>query len=907
MPELRSWQLQPAALCHLPPDSLSTPGADLPGWHRSPVRRTALCALTHDGTYPDVRVWPNAFQVPDSSDVFNERHELSRFSHLPDGRNPWREAWWYRAEFELPRLESGQRVWLHLDSINYRADIWVNGGQVAGREAIVGMFRRWRLDVTARARVGANAVALRIHPVDHPGEPEAQLEVFGGVRPFHTELCNDVTEIMSVGYDCFPTVPDRNLGLVQEVRVEVTGPVDLRHAFVRAELDLPELDPARLTVTVEALNTSADILRGVLRGVVRDPAGAEVGGFSRAVTLLGHETKELTVGPTDGELTLAAPRLWWPNTYGDQPLYDLALTFTPDAGPATSLATRFGIRRLDWELHEVDDAHGRRLYVNGERIFQRGGYVQPEMMFDWDRARVADELQYLAHANLNYVVFEDIPNPPDWYLDLCDELGLMFWNCYYGCYWLQYNRPWNIDTAALEEATVDLCRRYRNHASLTINMAQNEGETREDVYEMWRRTMLRYDPDRALLPSGSFPCYREGSPAWFERERPVGCNDYQPKTYSWQLPEAYYRLVREHRNWMFMIESGSASLPPLESLLRFLPQLAELGENPGDDPKWPLDEAWAHYGANRYYEWYHRGLHLMYGAPTDLRDYLRKAHLVTYDQHRALFEAVHHRMWDLTSGFGEWKINSGFPDVQWQLYDWYLRPMVSLYAVRKACARLAIQLSPVDGLVTAINSGLAASPGLTASAVAYDAGMNVRVERSERVELPANAATDLFPLDVPDLPLVFVKLELRDGAAVVADNFYWLSIRLREVELQFEPDEWRKWPAMSPMLLPKETPVLPELADLPPAQVALSATLDGRTVRVDLRNEGTALAFFLRARVLRDGEELLPVRWSDNYISLLPGETKRLTAEVPEAEGRLRVAVDGWNVAEESVGVRLDR
>lgn len=935
----QGWRLQTSALAGIDGAALSQVGADTTGWHETEVPRTVLGALIKDGTYPEVRVWPNAFRVPDSSDAFNAQHNLAQYSHLPDGRNPWRDPWWYRTEFHLDELGPTQHLWLTLHCLNYRAEVWLNGRQIADREQLAGMFQRFRLDLTAAAVSGANALAILVYPVDHPGDPETQLEVYGKVRSFHTDLCNDITEVMTSGYDCFPTVPDRNLGLIQEVTLEVTGPVDVRHPCVRSTLDLPDLNPAKLTVSAELVNASAEVVRGTLAGVITDPQGAPVAAFSRPVTLLSHETREIILTPTDAPaLVLRNPQLWWPNTYGEQPLYRLELKFTPtetsppsplpmspsvspgegcpdgheaaadEVKTATVSSTRFGLRRLDREIYERDGAHGFRLYVNGQRIFQRGGYVQPEMMFDWDRERVAAELRYLATANLNYLAFEDIPNPPDWYLDLCDELGLMLWNCYYDCYWLQYNRPWNIDVALLEDCTVDIAKRYRNHPALIINMAQNEGETREDVYEMWRRTMLRHDPERFLIPSGSFPSYRTGTPPWFDRELPVGCNDYMPKTYSWQLPAVYYRFVREQGNWMFMIESGAASVPPLESLLQFMPHLRDLGPNPGADPRWPLDEAWAHYGANSYYEWFDRGLRLLYGEPRDLRDYVWKAHLTTYDQHRGFFEAVHHRLWEITSGFGEWKLNSAFPDVQWQLYDWYLRPMVSLYAVRKACAKLAVQLSPLDGAVSVINNHFTTVADLVVRAVAYDLDLKVLGEQTATTDVAANSYAEVFTLNLPEalreVPVYFVKLELRDAAGVLrAENFYWLSPRLADTEAVFTDPDWRQFPANQPLLVPRDTPCFRELAELPPTVVEVTTGRTASGVAVTVTNPTAGLAFFLRVQVLREGEEVLPVYWSDNYFSLLPGESKGLTAELPDTTGPLTVAVAGWNVASKTWAV----
>ena len=914
------WRLQSQVLVKGDGAALSRSGFDTDNWHRIRVPSTVLNGLVRNGVYPDPRCGLDWLRIPDSSDEFNEQHDLARFSHLPGQRNPWRDPWWYRTEFDLPAMAPGEHVWLTLNCLNYRADVWVNGSRVADREQLVAMFQRFRLDVTTHVMAGNNVLAVLVYPVDHPGVPDTQLEVFGKVRQFHKDICNDVTEVMSVGYDCFPTVADRNMGLIQEVSVDITGPVDLRHPFIRTELALPKLNPARLTVSAELVNTGPDPVSGILEGSITAPGSGEVVAFfSRPFSLLSHETRPVTLAPTDTPaLILQDPRLWWPNTYGDQPVYSLQLRVVVDGELSAETQIPFGIRRIDRELHELDGAHGFRLYVNGQRIFQRGGYVQPEMMFDWDPQRVEAELRYLAEANLNYVVFEDIPNPPDWYLDLCDRFGLLFWNCFYDCYWLQYNHPWNVDMQVLEDCTVDLVKRYRNHPSLIIYMAQNEGETREDVYEMWRRTVLNLDDTRFLVPSGSFPDYRTQIPDWFRKDLPVGMNDYMPKTYSWQLPWVYYQLVREHRNWMFMIESTSASLPPLESLVRFIPGLGELPPNPGNDPKYPLNETWAHYGANRYYEWFDRGLRLLYGEPKDVRDYVWKAHLVTYDQHRAFFEAVHHRMWDITSGFGHWKLNSAFPDVQWQVYDWFLRPMVSLFAIRKACATLAVQLCPLDDTVSVINNSPAPMSGLTVHATVHDLGLNELHRQSGAVDVPANSYRETFviprPKSVDETPVYFVKLELCDAAgALAADNFYWLSPRLDEYEIVYT-DDMKKFPANKPLAVPRQTPCFPELADLPQATLEVSGETIPSTsadehghIRVTLTNAGSYLAFFVRVRILRvsDGEEILPAYWSDNYFSLLPDESKVLEVDVGAglATG-LQVAVDGWNISPAAVPIK---
>jgi len=101
---------------------------------------TVLSALVKNGVYPDPRIGLNSYRIPDSSDEFARKFDLAKYSHLPDKRNPWRDPYLYRTEFTVPESRRGQRVWLLFKGINYRADVWLNGRQIAGRETVVGMY-----------------------------------------------------------------------------------------------------------------------------------------------------------------------------------------------------------------------------------------------------------------------------------------------------------------------------------------------------------------------------------------------------------------------------------------------------------------------------------------------------------------------------------------------------------------------------------------------------------------------------------------------------------------------------------------------------------------------------------------------------------------------------------------------
>ena len=890
------WLLRSSVLVPDDGGRISTTDYQPRQWLKTRVPSTVLSALVRSGVYPDPRVGLNAYRIPDSSDEFNREHDLAGFSYLPDKRNPWRDPYWYRTEFDLPPLSADQRVWLHFDVINYRAEVWVNGKRIADPRQMAGMFQRFQFDITAQAKAGTNVVAVKIYPVDHPGKPDTQLDVLGRCRGEHKEIERDVTEIETTGYDCMMTVPDRNMGICQDVWLEFTGPVDIRNPFVVTDLPLPETDRATLAVSAEVVNGTAAPVRGVLRGTV---ATTDVR-FEQRVELAAHETRLVTIDPKP---VIRNPRLWWPVNYGEQHLYELTLQFEVEDGggqtskpPATSgspgapAAARdghapkvsdfervtFGVRKVTCEMHEIDGWHGRRVLVNGRKIFCRGGYIQPELMFDWDARRMEAEIGYYARANLNFIYFEDIPNPPTALLELCDRYGVLFGNCFYACSWNYRGDDFDL----LERCTVDLIKRYRNHPSLIMYMTMNEGVPCERIYTMWRRQVLTLDGTRWFIPSGYFPSDRKDVPAWLKKDLPAGMNDLGSKSYTWQEPDTYFRWVRQRRNWMFMMESGSASLPPISSLSRFLPEVN--APDAAHGKRYPLDPDWAHHGANSYFAGYDNALRRLHGEPESVTDYCWKGHLLTADQHRAKYEAVNHRLWDVTSGFTQWKINACEPSVQWQIFDWYLKPMVSWFYIKNACEPLHVQLNPPDRMVSVINTRLTAQPDLEVRARVFDLNAKLLWEKATKLSVPANTYRESFTIPEPSTttPVHFVKLELKDSQGrPQSQNFYWLRTR--------------------------GTSDYKALQSLPPVELSATCTIETRDLqrmgRVTLRNPSGRIALFIQLAMTKGhgGEEILPVVWDDNYFSLLPGESREIgcTFAAQDAKGdEPSLEVGGWNV-----------
>ena len=193
-----NWEIQSSVLVMAPEQAIATEGFCTEGWCRTEVPTTVLSALVRAGIYPDPRIGLNNFRIPDVADEFNTEHNLARFSHLPHGRNPWKDPYWFRTVFEVP-ADCHERQWLCFDAINYRAEVWLNGRRVCDRYTMVGPFVPYCFDVTGFLHPGAaNVLAIKVWGPDHPGVPTAQLEPFQKPRRHIHDIPNDIEKDVTI-------------------------------------------------------------------------------------------------------------------------------------------------------------------------------------------------------------------------------------------------------------------------------------------------------------------------------------------------------------------------------------------------------------------------------------------------------------------------------------------------------------------------------------------------------------------------------------------------------------------------------------------------------------------------------------------------------------------------------------
>lgn len=830
----QGWRIQSSASLKEGGEALSTAGYKAAGWDGATVPSTVVGALVEDKVFPDPFYGMNLRLMPGCS--YPIGHNFANLP-MPDD-SPYNKSWWYRTEFQIPAVERGRRLWLHFDGINYSANVWLNGRKIADVGEVAGAFRRYEFDVTDAARTGGvNALAV---------------EVFAP-KP---------DDLALTWVDWNPTPPDKMMGLWHDVYLTTSGPVSLRFPQVVTKLDQPTLAAAHLTVNAELHNATNSVVEGTLKGSIEKIQ------FSKSVRLEPNETKIVSFTPEEfQQLNLSNPRLWWPANLGEPNLYELAVRFETGGRVSDSQTSRFGIREV---TSEVDDKGQRVFKVNGQRVLIRGGGWASDMFLRFNPRRLEQEFRYVREMNLNAIRLEG-KLESDYFYDLADRNGILImagWCC---CsHWEHWTHRddykegpvWGPEDYAVAAASLtDQIKRLRNHPSLLVWLNGSDNPPPADVEKMYDDILQRENwPNPSLSSATARPTELTGQ-SGVKMEGP----------YEWVPPVYWLQDDRRGGAHGFATEiSPGPAVPPVESLRKILPP----------EHLWPIDDVWSYHaggGQFRTLGVFNAAMTARYGEARGLEDYAAKSQLMTYEGQRAMFEAYARNKYAST-GVIQWMLNNAWPSLIWHLYDYYLRPGGGYFGTKKACEPVHVQYSYDDGSVVAVNNTRQPRASLRLTAKVFDLDMTQKLSETADIDLPADTNVRAFTVPKPDgiTPTYFLRLtlEAKDGT-LVSSNFYWLSTK--EDVLNWDKSTWYYTPTQS-------FADYTQLQSLPQATLKASGHVvrrdDEEVAHVTLKNLSRGLAFFVRLQIQRGrgGAEVLPVLWEDNYVSLLPGERRELTA-----------------------------
>ena len=896
------WKLTAAPNVKRTGEQISAPGFPTKDWLAATVPGTVLTTMIDRGIYPDPNFGLNNLSIPES------------LAH---------QDYWYRAEFKAPRLSSGQRLTLTFEGVNYAAEVWLNGKKLGG---FTGAFLRGKFDVTQLiAASGENALAVRVSPPPHPGIAHEQSIKAGPGENGGIQVLDGPTFSATEGWDWIPGIRDRNTGIWQDVTLTATGAVEVGDLNVITTVPKPDRSEADIEIEAPLTNTSNAPFEGELTASFDDV------NVSKHVKLDPGETIVRLKPDEFPQLKVNHPRLWWPNGYGEPALHTLKVSFTAGGNMSAQQQIEFGMRELSYEtslfdssghlrrvevlpsrthdsalplinethegIRQIDDKNPNQMppgqalpewfrhawvhslepvaegspsirpvesgwpgtdlviKVNGVRIATRGG----NWGMDDSRKRVSIEHlepYFRLHRDAHVNMIRDWmgQDTEESFYALADKYGLMVWNDFW-----ESTEGYNVeaqDPALFLLNARDSILHFRHHPSIVVWCGRNEGVPQPIINEGLAALTRTLDHTRYYTGSSNQVNLRNSGP------------------YQFQPLDTYYRINRG-----FSVELGIPSVPTLESIDSFIPEA----------DRWPISDTWA------YHDWHQSGngavapfmqhLGTEFGAPTSLEDFERKAQMLDYAGHRAIFEGFAAHLWQPNSGRMIWMTQPAWPSMEWNFLSSDYDTQSSFYGTKKACEPVHAQLDLTDGAVDLINLGEERSYKVRVLVVNLDG--KTLIDRTNQVLASADARTPVAKPDLDKLAdghTVLVELSVSDEAgAPVSDNFYWWA---------------------------KDEASLRELNGLSQTKLATSAAIAAtgseRKATIKLANTGSIPALMIKL-TLKDaatGQRILPAFYSENYISLLAGEERTITIAFPTGESKPAIGLRGWNLDTETIAVK---
>ncbi len=848
--ELNSgWQCRLASLVQQTGEQLSSPSAALQGWQPAVVPGTVLTTLVANGEVPDPFYGMNNKAIADIYDAGKEKY-----------------TYWFVKDFVEQSAPGGGQVWLHFRGVNYGCDVYLNGTKL-NETTHKGMFLEQRYNITSLLQTGNNRLAVIVYPPDAVGNPN------GGQGGDGT-IAKNVTHQYVAGWDWIQPIRDRNTGIWDKVFIERTGSIDVKNTHIITDVPGVRMPtgnqpPAIITVTAELENAINFPVTGRLLYVLgRDT-------ISKAVTVAAGATVSVTLP----SYVLLNPQLWWPNGNGLPNLYTIKVQFVTSKGAVSDVDTvTFGVREIDAVWNET--TRSREVRVNGQKVFIKGGnWIVSDALLRFSKERYDAEIRFHRDMNLNLIRVwgGGITERPEFY-DACDKYGMLVMQDFLGSgdcngRWLddakkddQWTRRQYPDDHSLYIASAaDGIRMIRNHPSLAIWCGGNEITLQQDIFHSVKDSLLPL-----LDGTRWFADYSNSDSLSYNF---LGGNGDGP--YNIQNIKTFFGT----RTFPFNSEVGSVGMNDYTSLQRFIPD-SNMRVPQFANGRSTVDSVWDYHKYIGYDNFI-----APYGNPTSVPDFAKKAQLVNYDQYRGLIEGFSAHEWDWYTGVIIWKTQNPWTALRGQMYDYYLDPNGGLYGLHAAGEPLHVMLNAADSVVMIANNTFQTARDVMLQISLYDNKGNGRLLTQVFSDIGPNTAKRMFSIhrEIAEAAKdsgVFVSLRLLNvNKQIISDNLYWIA------------NAEGNYTGLQSM----------DKTDL----VVNTAARDNGAITVTLSNPaGRPVAFFNRISLVdaTTKKRILPSFFSDNYVSVLPGESKTVTINYnAAANASVAVDVEGWNVEDKVV------
>ncbi|MXV51870.1 glycosyl hydrolase [Pedobacter sp. HMF7647] len=780
-------------------------------------------------------------------------------------------TYWFVKDFTEKITVPGQQVYLNFRGVNYSCEIYLNGKKV-NKQTHKGMFLRQSYNITSLLnKAGQNRLAVLVYPPDPVGNPN-------GGQGGDGRIAKGVGLQYTAGWDWIQPMRDRNTGIWDQVTIEKTGSINLINPHVVTIVPgtrhvTGEQRPAIVKASAELQNSTSATVKGILKLSIDGKS------VSKNVTVAPNTSQEFTLS----DLTLANPKLWWPHGYGPQNLYNAKIEFFAGGSLSDAENISVGVREIKSAWN--NETHSAYVTVNGQKIFIKGGnWIISDAMLRFSDARYDAEVRFHRDMNLNLIRIWGgaLVERPEFYA-ACDKYGMLVFQDFWmsgdaNGKWLDpmkaddqwTRRKYPDDHSLFLKSVADQIKLVRNHPSLAMWCGGNEITPPEDILLAMRDSILpKLDGTRWFI---------EYSNSDKMSLNTLGGNGDGP--YGIQDIATFW----ETKTFPFNSEVGSVGVGDYESLERFIPEKNRIAPGYSEGGKSKVDSVWDYHK----YIGYDKSID-PYGKVSDAKDFATKAQLVNYDQYRALMEGFSSHMWSWYTGTIIWKTQNPWTAMRGQMYDYYLDPNACLYGLHNGSEMLHPMYNPVTGMVSIVNNHFEAKRDLMLAVRVADMDGKDSLLTQIFVEVQPSSVKNFLPIKPVVEKMakekgVFLVLQLlTKNKEKLSENIYWLA------------DEKGNYSG---------------LKNMPVSKLEVTAKkINNGKIEATLNNpSGSPMAFFNRLSLVDPAthKRLLPVFYSDNYISVLPGDSKKVLLEYKDVTNKDQplLMISGWNLSEKMISIK---
>ncbi len=755
-------------------------------------------------------------------------------------------VWTYRLLFDADCAGNGlqyENRWLVFDGLDTYAEVWLNGKLLESfdkedyKTLLNNMFRQWRFNVKDVLKEKSNELIVRFYP-SSPRDSAAAAQL-----PYKlpdNRVFTRKAQYMS-GWDWGPKLI--TCGIWKNVRLESFSDLKLEDVYV--------LDTKTTSDTTESWETSVQLLVKSLQDRKRCKVLIEVFDENGRCAKIEKRIKlDYDDHVVEIPVTIAHPKLWWPNGMGKQHLYTYVVTVS-DRKQETQYTLRHGLRTV--ELIREKDSIGESFAfkVNGKPCFMRGADWIPASSYPGtlNTPEGGDVYYRLLHdaaeVNMNMIrvwgggIYEN-----DAFYNYCDELGLMVWQDFmFACNPYPGDKAFlrNVDSEAMYQI-----KRLRNHPCIALWCGNNEVHNGLEDWG-WQTALGWSDAQyKQLLTDFSKLFEQMLANKVKENHKGVPYISTSP-TYGWGHPECcthgcshYWGVwwgeqpfdVWKEKTGRFMSEYGFQSYPEMATIETFTTEADRKIGSP----------------ALNNHQKHGRGVEIIRKAMREEFGYTRTDNLEEFAYMSQLVQALgirraidaHRIQHDCCAGTLCWQLNDCWPVASWSSIDYTGRWKALHYQFKEAYQNVALCVDQQE--VYVVNDQMAAVNGEVRWQLFALDGTPLNERQSVRVKVPADQALKVLSLDAgklhvsPATTYALVQLSL-NGSPHAERVVFFTSLG----KMKFESGD----------------------------------------IRQEIKNFGDHFELTLTSPTFCYGVHVTEttgkeVKWSDNYFSLIPNVPKTI-------------------------------